>query len=124
MKMKVSRQRIWQRRWEDKHPKEYRERTALHNQLAKENGNSRRWYLKRKYGITPEQWQELFEKQGKKCAVCERSYEANSPKWHTDHNHATGKVRGILCDICNRIVMPAVEHYQVLLSKAKLYLEN
>jgi hypothetical protein len=53
-----------------------------------------------KYGLTPQSWQELFESQGGKCAIC--GAEVNGKKrFHVDHDHATGKVRGILCTKCN-----------------------
>lgn len=56
----------------------------------------------RTYGITVEQWNELFASQGSKCAICGSST-ANHGKhyWHTDHCHLTGKLRGILCHHCN-----------------------
>lgn len=54
----------------------------------------------RKYGITKEQWDELFRAQGECCAGC-RSPEPGRKDWATDHCHTTGRVRGILCDGCN-----------------------
>lgn len=64
------------------------------------------------YGLTPEAWQELFDKQGRCCAIC-RSAEPNGRTgWATDHDHTccpTGNtcgkcVRGILCQRCNKTV--------------------
>lgn len=60
--------------------------------------------IKSRYGITREQWNELFIKQGKACAVCRRVTPDSKVGWHTDHDHKTGKVRGILCAKCNRTV--------------------
>jgi hypothetical protein len=111
------------KRWQIAHPERYAINVANSNARRKANGKSRSWQLKRKYGITLEQWFELFKKQGEKCAICERAYDANSKNWHVDHNHSTGKIRGILCHICNRIVLPVLEHYQPLISKARVYLE-
>jgi hypothetical protein len=54
------------------------------------------------YGITAEQWNELFEKQGCCCAICKKTEPGKKRGWHTDHNHVTNKVRGILCASCNR----------------------
>lgn len=58
--------------------------------------------LKRHYGITPEQWDALFNMQGSCCGVC-RSPDPGrvNGQWSTDHNHSTGEVRGILCNGCN-----------------------
>lgn len=54
------------------------------------------------YGITVDQWRDLFASQGSRCAIC-GSETANHSKhyWHTDHCHSTGKLRGILCHHCN-----------------------
>lgn len=55
--------------------------------------------LKYFYGITPEQRAELFRKQAGRCVIC------NRPAWEKDldidHDHKTGKVRGLLCRNCN-----------------------
>lgn len=54
----------------------------------------------KKYNLTLEQWDSLFAKQGNACAICRTTYSQGSG-WATDHNHETGKVRGILCSQCN-----------------------
>lgn len=55
--------------------------------------------LMRKYNLTQIQWQTMFELQGRACSICRQSLDPK--KAHTDHDHATGKVRGILCRSCN-----------------------
>lgn len=52
------------------------------------------------YGITSERWDALFAAQGRRCAICLTEH-PDGRGWSTDHNHATGKVRGILCARCN-----------------------
>jgi hypothetical protein len=74
------------------------ERTRKFLALPHNKHKPRMWHLRMKYGITPEQWDALFASQGKACAVCLSSSERT---WHTDHNHNTNKVRGILCGKCN-----------------------
>jgi hypothetical protein len=64
---------------------------------------SRRSHLKRAFGITPEQFDELFLKQDNKCAIC-RTDTPSGRGWHVDHCHASGKIRGILCHHCNVIL--------------------
>jgi hypothetical protein len=61
-------------------------------------------HYKRKYGITFDQWQEMFVAQGLVCAACGKDTPSTKKRghgWHTDHNHETGVVRGILCFRCN-----------------------
>jgi hypothetical protein len=55
--------------------------------------------IRHDYGIEPEQFDFFIEKQGNACAICERSFEVETP--HVDHDHADGHVRGILCRPCN-----------------------
>lgn len=66
-----------------------------------ERASIRAYLLKKKYGLSMEQWDSLFTKQGKACAICRSPNPTGSKGWHTDHCHSTGKVRGILCSICN-----------------------
>jgi hypothetical protein len=54
---------------------------------------------KKKYGITSEQWEELFEKQGRVCAICKSANPKTKQGWHTDHKGEI--IRGILCRACN-----------------------
>jgi hypothetical protein len=53
-------------------------------------------HLKKKYGITGEQWQEMYDKQDGLCAICKEN-EATC----VDHCHDTGEIRGLLCRTCN-----------------------
>lgn len=58
---------------------------------------------KRIYGITQEQFEELWEEQDGRCLICERKFTRLRPA-HIDHEHATGKVRGLLCGNCNQSI--------------------
>ncbi|MGW0735471.1 endonuclease VII domain-containing protein [Streptomyces sp. NPDC002851] len=53
-------------------------------------------YLKREYGLTEAQRDELIAAQGGVCVIC-----LNAPAVYVDHCHTTGKVRGVLCFNCN-----------------------
>lgn len=44
----------------------------------------------------------LIQKYGDKCAICERPRSAFKNRLSLDHNHRSGKIRGLLCYYCNR----------------------
>lgn len=67
----------------------------------------RRYWLTRRYGITPEFYEQMASSQQGKCAICGRDNDKNS-RWGTkerflqvDHCHESKKVRGLLCYYCN-----------------------
>lgn len=51
-----------------------------------------------KYGITGEEFKEILKKQGLRCPICNRIITKNPS---VDHDHATGKIRGLICNNCN-----------------------
>ena len=52
------------------------------------------------HGITVQEWNEMWSKQGETCAMCQQEI-IDERKRHTDHDHETRKIRGILCQRCN-----------------------
>jgi len=76
-----------------KNKDKYREYKKIHKE---KNPNYNRKQTLKKYGLTIKEFDELSTKQNGCCAVC-----GNSEKLHVDHNHQTGKVRGLLCRGCN-----------------------
>jgi hypothetical protein len=64
--------------------------------------NGREWHLKKTYGISTEDFNFLREKQNYSCACCgKHENEISRKRLYIDHNHQTGKVRGLLCHSCN-----------------------
>jgi hypothetical protein len=55
------------------------------------------------YGLTLEQYSNLFIKQNNKCGICGCVF-INKKHTHIDHNHKTGTVRGLLCHGCNTAI--------------------
>lgn len=84
--------------------------------------------LKNKYGITPDDYQEMLSRQGGGCAICgiEQS-QLWKENWHhpleIDHCHDTGAVRGLLCSSCNTS-LGRFKHDPVLLRRAAEYIEQ
>jgi hypothetical protein len=60
--------------------------------------------LKRHYGITLDEYNLMFAKQGWMCAICGKTRRDGTRPFNVDHDHATGKIRGILCHNCNLIL--------------------
>jgi hypothetical protein len=88
------------------------DRTAIKNArrskfrrcMCKSCDSERDFYYRidKKYGVTREQHDRMFDEQGGCCALC-RTPQSELPKrLGVDHNHVTGEVRGLLCDPCNR----------------------
>lgn len=89
------------RKWRAKHPLASRKYSKKSKEKAKRLNpdkveNTR---LKRCYGITLEFFNGLLLSQGGKCAICK-----NKAKLCVDHDHKTGRVRGLLCGHCNRAI--------------------
>lgn len=53
------------------------------------------------YGVSATEWTRVFTRQGSCCAICKSPEPKSSKGWHTDHDHETGRLRGILCRQCN-----------------------
>ena len=105
------------RRYREKYPEKSRE-------------SSRRWAAKnvervkrrtrfRKYGLTEERFRAMREEQGYKCAICRNPL--TQKNLCIDHNHETGKVRGLLCKSCNQY-LGRIREQAVLLRTAIDYL--
>jgi hypothetical protein len=69
--------------------RDYRQRPD--RQRADRNG-----YLRRKYGITIEDFEAMFEAQGGVCTICGKP-RSEERTLHIDHDHETGEIRGLLC---------------------------
>jgi len=90
------------RRWTAAHP-EYREYMAI--------------YLdRRRYGLTLQGRAALMLQQNGACAVCGETF---AGRGHVDHNHMTGKVRGLLCNNCNRGIGLLRDRSEILMTAAQ-----
>lgn len=78
----------------------------------------------KKYGISAEDYYKLLEKQEQKCAICGAEIgDSNGNRLYVDHDHKTGKVRGLLCANCNFGIGSLKDDVEIL-KKAILYLEG
>lgn len=64
-----------------------------------------RWHLQTRYGITIEEFDRMFALQSGVCAICHKPEKDNyKRRLSVDHDHNTGKVRGLLCHACNTAI--------------------
>lgn len=78
--------------------------------------------LRRLYGITLVQYNEMLAEQGHLCALCGEKPETDR-RMHVDHDHATGKIRALLCHHCNLLLGNAKDSIGRL-KQAIAYLER
>lgn len=68
--------------------------------------------LKEKYGITEIEYKEILARQGYGCKIC-----GNKPRKRplaVDHDHVTGRIRGLLCTRCNLMLGYAKDNIKTL----------
>ena len=62
---------------------------------------TRNYMLNKNYGITIEEYDLLLEQQDNKCAICGTNTPGGKGRFHVDHDHTSGAIRGLLCSSCN-----------------------
>jgi Recombination endonuclease VII len=119
----LQKSREYSRQWEAENKekiKAYRKDFISRN-LEHYRERCKRSDRKRKYGVTGQQFLSMKEAQGNRCAIC-----GNTPSGKElciDHCHATGKVRGLLCNHCNVVLGMAEDSVQIL-TEAIAYLQR
>ena len=114
-------------KWREENPEKYQEqykndtskqksREYYHNNKV----NVKDTYLQTNYGITLKDYNFLLEKQNEKCKIC-NSECSTGKSLAVDHNHETGKIRGLLCKNCNTSIGLLKENISVL-ENAIIYL--
>jgi len=87
------------------------------NPLAKKDSE-----LRRLYGITINEYLTMLSKQGEFCKNCKQECKTKL-SLSVDHDHKSGKIRGLLCNRCNRAI-GMFEDNKELLRLAANYLDN
>jgi len=78
--------------------------------------------LKRNFGMAIEEYDMLMKKQSNVCAICQDVC-GSGKRLAVDHNHQTGRIRGLLCNQCNHMLGLARDNSDRLL-RASNYLEG
>lgn len=83
--------------------------------------------LLRNYGITLDQYDEMFEKQEGVCKICKKpetsTIKGAVKRLAVDHCHSTGRIRGLLCNNCNTAIGLFKENKNFMLNAIQ-YLEE
>ncbi len=119
-------QKKWMKRNKEKvkeYSKKEREKLKGKSEKWKEWNRVRKkgYNLKKTFGITIKQYNELFQKQGGICAIC--GNRENGKSLAVDHNHKTGEIRELLCTNCN-LTIGLLNDDPSILKKAIKYLEK
>lgn len=108
------------RNWETNHPEQ---KKAYVEAYTKSHPDQRKAIkLKHYYNMTLEQYNLLKEKQNGVCAICFDICKSGRDL-SVDHDHKTGRIRGLLCHNCNYVLGAANDRIEILL-KAIEYLKN
>lgn len=79
--------------------------------------------LKRHYGLTIEQYNGILSEQNGKCAICGTNECSSGKSFAVDHDHQTGKIRGLLCVNCNMGIGSMKDDVNIM-KRAIAYLES
>jgi hypothetical protein len=101
--------------WQQANPDKVRARSKRFAAQPRVKEYRRDWALKNKYGIDAGTYDAMLAEQSGVCAVCKM--ESDKPL-SVDHDHVTGKVRGLLCNNCNMAIGLLADDEQRLRSAA------
>jgi hypothetical protein len=133
----TEKQRAYARQWQKDNrtrylaiKKKYRENNkeklaAYSKDYNTRNKNKKRTkHLLNRYGLSPEDYQNLLDKQKGRCAICSTDDPGRGEVFFlVDHCHLTKKVRGLLCDNCNKGLGHFKDSFSIL-TKAIKYLND
>ena len=110
------------RRWQQENPERHRANQQRYRADGRKAAKDRASYLKRTFGITVQQYDEMLAAQGGVCFLCRRPPTA----WislHVDHDHESGAIRKLLCFRCNN-ALGDLDDDPDLLARAAAYLAD
>jgi len=119
------------RRWRERHRSIYlirawcRRRWKRYATPEESHLIERRHTLKKKYGLTQEEYWRLFEQQGGLCVICQKPKRDKDRYFCIDHEHGSVpvKIRGLLCTPCNTALGQVRDDIEVLRAMIE-YLEG
>lgn len=98
------------------------EKRKQYAEKYKQDGRTKNAQIKSRYGLTIQDISSMLKKQNGVCPICLESFDHR--KRHIDHNHKTGKVRGLVHMQCNTLMGHAKDNPEVLERAAKYLREG
>lgn len=86
------------RAWRERNPDRNAEQTRRSVKAWRSRNPDARRHELAGYGLSREEWLLMLASQDGRCAICQR---ATTATLHVDHDHTTGRIRGLLCRNCN-----------------------
>jgi len=83
----------------------------------------KRRIMKKRYGLSHDDWLKMWEDQNGKCSICGESF-VNPNDAFVDHNHDTNKVRGLLCRNCNFAIGLFKDNPELTIKATEYLLKN
>jgi hypothetical protein len=87
--------------WKDRNREKVAISSSEYRGRSTTRDRARLRHILNKYGMTGEQWNDLYDRQGGVCAICGKPDGHRKRRLVVDHCHTTGRVRGLLCISCN-----------------------
>lgn len=99
-------------------------RCVTHHRVKRTQRRDTSWEqrIQATYGITADEYWQIYEYQGRVCYICERAT-GKRKRLSVDHCHETGMVRGLLCTSCNRNVLGHLRDDVAAFVRAAVYLK-
>jgi hypothetical protein len=111
------------REWQIKNKSEYNNYMA--SWRAKNPSKQHSAEIKRRYGLTILEYDQILINQGYRCKICDKKHDplTKRGRLYVDHDHSTRRVRGLLCGKCN-VAIGNFDDNVKLLEKAIEYLKT
>lgn len=109
--------------YRQKNPELYRKASLKHWHNLDDKKKHSNWI--RRYGITADEYTNMFESQNGKCKICSQECPTGRVL-AVDHCHKTGKVRGLLCTKCNTalgMLNDNIKYFEIAIEYLKSYEE-
>jgi hypothetical protein len=110
------------KRWQQENPERLNAYRREYRRRPDRKRADRDGHLRRKFGIGIDDYERMFAEQSGLCAIC-RAPGPQDGSLHVDHDHLSGRVRGLLCVSCNNALGAFRESFDIF-QRAANYLDR